>query len=108
MLANARKPLEVLRRNILLEEVDPDSNPDGNFSLQQGCSNLTLHVCKLVASLARQDCKFTTSLQNRRSTTRRIYSKLVASSSWQTIAKTEYADEAWIRSLDNLLCNLSP
>ncbi|GBN15597.1 hypothetical protein AVEN_24260-1 [Araneus ventricosus] len=39
-----------------------DHIPNSNFSLQQSCSTLALHVCKLAASSVRQDRKFITSL----------------------------------------------
>ncbi|GBM95626.1 hypothetical protein AVEN_256425-1 [Araneus ventricosus] len=67
----------------------PSHFPDSNFSLQ--------------LSLTRQECKLETSYCKRRVTTCRTCSKLVASNSLQTIAKTEYADEPQIRTPDNPL-----
>ncbi|GBL73138.1 hypothetical protein AVEN_159222-1 [Araneus ventricosus] len=65
--------------------------PYSNFSLQQSCSSLTMQVCKLAASSARQDRKFITRLSqvnaNDEVTSRRTCIKLVASNSLQTIAK---------------------
>ncbi|GBM39958.1 hypothetical protein AVEN_43351-1 [Araneus ventricosus] len=78
--------------------------PHSNFSLQQACSSLA-------TSLTRQDRKFTRLPQvnaNEEVTTRGTCSKLVASNSLKTIAKTEYADERWIRAPDNSLPHLSP
>ncbi|GBM76378.1 hypothetical protein AVEN_165978-1 [Araneus ventricosus] len=45
----------------------PSAYPDSNFSLQQGCNNLALQVCKLAGSLILQECKFETSFSKRRS-----------------------------------------
>ncbi|GBO31235.1 hypothetical protein AVEN_129773-1 [Araneus ventricosus] len=71
------------------------------------CSNLALQICMHAASLTWQECKLETTLKqviaNEEVTTRRTCSKLVASNSLQTIAKTEYADEPQIRTLDNRL-----
>ncbi|GBM49543.1 hypothetical protein AVEN_108779-1 [Araneus ventricosus] len=39
------------------------ATPDSNFSLNQTCSKLALQICKLAASLTRQECKLETSLK---------------------------------------------
>ncbi|GBL80323.1 hypothetical protein AVEN_92240-1 [Araneus ventricosus] len=59
------------------------------------CSDLALQICKF-ASLKQL-------IANELVTTRRTCSKLVASNTLQTIAKTEYADEPHIRTPDNEL-----
>ncbi|GBM96277.1 hypothetical protein AVEN_173044-1 [Araneus ventricosus] len=41
--------------------------PDSKFNLQQSCNSLALQVCKLAASLTRQDRKFITNFQKHRS-----------------------------------------
>ncbi|GBN91486.1 hypothetical protein AVEN_272713-1 [Araneus ventricosus] len=80
-----------------------NSYPYSNFSLQQVCSNLALQAYNLATSLARQDRKFTTRLQqvnaNELVTTRQACHKFVTSNSLQTIAKIEYADKPRIRTL---------
>ncbi|GBN96709.1 hypothetical protein AVEN_259682-1 [Araneus ventricosus] len=68
-------------------------------------------LCKFATSLTRQDRKFTTRLvqvnANDEVTTRRACSRLAASNSLQTIAKTEYPDEPRIRTPENSFPNLS-
>ncbi|GBN10416.1 hypothetical protein AVEN_189242-1, partial [Araneus ventricosus] len=58
---------------------------------------------KLAASLTRQECKLETSCCNRRSHYASNLQQNCCVNSFQTIAKTEYADEPQIRTPDNPL-----
>ncbi|GBM80060.1 hypothetical protein AVEN_45042-1 [Araneus ventricosus] len=81
--------------------------PDSNFCLQQSCSSLALQVCKLAASLTRQDHKFITSLKqifrSDEVTMCRTCSKLFTSSSFQTSRKKRERIRTPEISVTNLL-----
>ncbi|GBM28560.1 hypothetical protein AVEN_265016-1 [Araneus ventricosus] len=69
-------------------------NPESNFSLQQRFSDLALEICKLAASLTRQECKIETSYCKRRS---HYASNLQQVNPLQTIAKKKESPQTNLR-----------
>ncbi|GBL80004.1 hypothetical protein AVEN_97499-1 [Araneus ventricosus] len=75
------------------------SKKDSKYALTQSCPAST----SLQQIWHGKSASWKQVIANELVTTRRTFSKLVASNTVQTIAKTEYADEPQIRSPDNLL-----
>ncbi|GBM79970.1 hypothetical protein AVEN_39598-1 [Araneus ventricosus] len=85
-----------------------NTDPNSKFSLQQSCSNLAPQICKLAASLTRQECKHETSYCKRVS---HHASNLQQACCVKHIAEysKKYADDNLrFESPPNRLLNLSP
>ncbi|GBM96105.1 hypothetical protein AVEN_200411-1 [Araneus ventricosus] len=101
--STSKARLVVVQRNFYMCKRYENRIPDSNFSLQQSCINLALQICSFQQVWHGKSASLKRVIANDEVITRQTFSKLVASNSLQTIAKSEYVDEPQIETPENPL-----